>query len=87
MLDSHLTDPLLRRPACAPDGLTACSHGQRGLEALEQMLLTLPGARVGLDSSLFLCGGFTSFNFCVVWQIFEVELHKLAFLNVSSFFI
>lgn len=46
MVDSHLTDPRVKKVACAPDGTSKCCHGKQGLETLEEMLLTLPRVQV-----------------------------------------
>ncbi|TWW71669.1 hypothetical protein D4764_16G0001660 [Takifugu flavidus] len=42
VFDSSLTDPLVEKLPCVPDGRRECYHGKRGLETLEEMLLTLP---------------------------------------------
>lgn len=46
MVDSHLTDPRVKKVACAPDGRSKCYHGKQGLETLEEVLETLPGVQV-----------------------------------------
>lgn len=46
MVDSHLTDPQVKKVACAPDGISQCYHGKQGLETLEEMLSTLPRVQV-----------------------------------------
>ncbi|TNM95905.1 hypothetical protein fugu_016988 [Takifugu bimaculatus] len=46
VFDSSLTDPLVEKLPCVPDGRRECYHGKRGLETLEEMLLTLPRVQV-----------------------------------------
>ncbi|KAI3367991.1 hypothetical protein L3Q82_026810 [Scortum barcoo] len=48
VVDCHLTDPVVEKPTHAPSGSAGvCHHGNRGLEKLENMLLSLPTGQEG----------------------------------------
>nr|XP_046269767.1 tubulin epsilon and delta complex protein 1 [Scatophagus argus] len=48
VMDSHLTDHVVKKPTHVPSGSTrVCHHGNRGLEKLEDMQLRLPTGQKG----------------------------------------
>lgn len=48
VVDCHLTDPVVEKPTHSPSGSArVCHHGNRGLEKLENMLLSLPTGQAG----------------------------------------